>query len=447
MLTEADQFVIQVALDNQLIDEETARLLRTTCLNEASVRALDLIKVNGLIPPDAFEQLHAAVAERFGKSEARPAAVAPATPTARAATDSVPQGNIRFRHIRQLLDAARHLRASDLHVSPGIPPIVRIHGQLVRFKTPPLSADDVVEIISTVVTDEQRHQIEENWQADFAYQDERGDRYRCSVVKQRLGFEMVMRLILHTVPPFDSLGLPPDLKRLVEYTQGLVLVTGPVGSGKSTTLAALIEEINRSRHEHIVTLEDPIEFVFQSKNCQITQREIPTHSRSFSVALRAALREDPDVIMVGEMRDLETLSLAITASETGHLVLGTLHTNNAARTIDRLLDVFPPDQQAQIRTSVAESLKGIISQQLVPTLDGTSRVVALEVLVNTPAIAACIREAKTFLIPGIIQTGRKIGMRLMDDSLMELLQQGKISGREAYERAEIKGPFAQFVDW
>ena len=208
---------------------------------------------------------------------------------------------------------------------------------------------------------------------------------------------------------------------LTRYQNGLILVTGSVGSGKSTTLAALVEQMNMERREHIITLEDPIEYIFEPKGCHITQREVHTHTRSFGAALRGALREDPDVIMVGEMRDLETISLAITASETGHLVLGTLHTGNASRTLDRLLDVFPVDQQEQIRIMVSESLRGIISQQLVPRPDGTGRVLALEMLTNTPAVANVIREAKTFMLPGIIQTGKKQGMQLMDDALASLL--------------------------
>jgi twitching motility protein PilT len=236
----------------------------------------------------------------------------------------------------------------------------------------------------------------------------------------------------------DELGLPPQLKLLTQYQNGLVLVTGSVGSGKSTTLAALVEEVNRARHEHIITLEDPIEYIFQPKGCQVNQREVHTHTESFGAALRGALREDPDVIMVGEMRDLETISLAITASETGHLVLGTLHTANAARTLDRVLDAFPVDQREQIRIMVSESLRGIISQQLVPRADGMGRALAIEILMNTPAVANVIREAKTFMLPGIIQTGKKLGMKLMDDSLADLFTTGLISADEAIARAEQK---------
>jgi len=229
------------------------------------------------------------------------------------------------------------------------------------------------------------------------------------------------------------------LKLLTQYHNGLVLVTGSVGSGKSTTLAALVEEVNQTRHDHIITLEDPIEYILESKGCHITQREVHTHTQSFAAALRGSLREDPDVIMVGEMRDLETIQLAITASETGHLVLGTLHTANAPRTLDRLLDVFPVNQRDQIRVMVSESLRGIISQQLVPRMDGKGRALAVEILVNTPAVAHTIREGKTFMLPGIIQTGRKLGMKLMDDSLVELYDKQIISQEEAYARAEQKG--------
>jgi twitching motility protein PilT len=236
----------------------------------------------------------------------------------------------------------------------------------------------------------------------------------------------------------DDLGLPSQLKLLTQYHNGLVLVTGSVGSGKSTTLAALVDEVNRARHDHIITLEDPIEYVFDSKGCHVSQREVHTHTVSFGAALRGALREDPDVIMVGEMRDLETIQLAITASETGHLVLGTLHTANAARTLDRVLDVFPVDQREQIRMMVSESLRGIISQQLIPRKDHQGRVLALEVLMNNPAVANTIREAKTFMLPGIIQTNKKLGMKLMDDSLMELYSAGLITQEEAYSRSEQK---------
>jgi len=273
--------------------------------------------------------------------------------------------------------------------------------------------------------------------SDFAYENDYG-RYRVSVIRQRLGIEVVFRLINADVRTMDQLALPEYLKLLTRYQNGLILVTGSVGSGKSTTLAAMIQQINMERHDHIITLEDPIEYVIRSRNCHVSQREVFTHTQSFATALRAALREDPDVIMVGEMRDLETISLAITAAETGHLVLATLHTANASRTLARLLDVFPPEQQEHIRVMVAESLRGVISHQLIPRKDGTARVLALEILTNTPAVANVIRENKTYLLPGIIQTGKKQGMCLMDDALIELYENDLISAEEVYARADQK---------
>src|SRR5438445_6486577 len=243
----------------------------------------------------------------------------------------------------------------------------------------------------------------------------------------------------------DELELPEYLKVLTRYQNGLIHATSSMATGKSTTIAAMVEQIHMERHDHIITLEDPIEYVLKSKNCHVTQREVFTHTESFATALRAALREDPDVIMVGEMRDLETISLAITASETGHLVLATLHTSNASRTLDRLLDVFPTEQQEQVRVMVSESLRGVISHQLIPRADGTGRVLALEILTNTPAVANVIREAKTYMLPGIIQTGKKQGMRLMDDTLIELYQRGLISAQEAYARAAQKQMVRQQV--
>ncbi len=329
--------------------------------------------------------------------------------------------------------------ASDIHLGVNAPPIWRLQGTLwpIWPDVPPLSAEQTMALAEGFLPEVHRSQLQERGDAEFAYATEFG-RFRTSVVRQRLGVDLVFRIINTRVRTMDDLGLPEHLKLLTRYQNGLILVTGSVGSGKSTTLAALVEQVNLERREHIITLEDPIEYIFEPKGCHITQREVHTHTASFSAALRGALREDPDVIMIGEMRDLETISLAITASETGHLVLGTLHTGNASRTLDRLLDVFPVDQQDQIRIMVSESLRGIISQQLVPSADGTKRVLALETLTNTPAVGNVIREAKTYMLPGIIQTGKKLGMQLMDDSLAGLYDRGAISGDEAYARAEQK---------
>jgi twitching motility protein PilT len=348
-------------------------------------------------------------------------------------------GEARFAHVDEYLAVGREAGASDIHLGVNAPPIWRLHGilQPIWPEAAKLTSDETAALAEGLLTDAQKLLLNQRGDADFAYANALG-RFRASVVRQRLGIDLVFRIIDQRVRNMDELGLPESLKLLTRYQNGLILVTGPVGSGKSTTLAALVEQVNIERHEHIITLEDPIEYIFEPKGCHITQREVHTHTRSFSAALRGALREDPDVIMVGELRDLETISLAITAAETGHLVLATLHTSNASRTLDRLLDVFPIDQQEQTRTMVSESLRGIISQQLVTRVDGKGRVLALETLTNTPAVANVIREARTYMLPGIIQTGKKQGMQLMDDALAALAERGLITAEEADARAEQK---------
>jgi twitching motility protein PilT len=349
-------------------------------------------------------------------------------------------------HVDQYLTVGKESDASDIHLSVNSKPIWRRFGQLEAIwqQAPVLTAADTERLTMGFLTDAQKQIIAERGDVDFAYANSFG-RFRACVVRQRLGYDLTFRIISSRVRSMDELGLPQQLKLLTQYQNGLVLVTGSVGSGKSTTLAALVEEINGARHDHIITLEDPIEYVIRSKGCHVTQREVHTHTKSFAAALRGALREDPDVIMVGEMRDLETISLAITASETGHLVLGTLHTSNAARTLDRVLDVFPTDQRDQIRIMVSESLRGIISQQLVPRADGRGRCLAMEILMNNPAVGNLIREGKTFMLPGVIQTGRKQGMQLMDDAIVTLFQQGLITSEEAYYRAENKQVMRQVL--
>jgi len=342
-------------------------------------------------------------------------------------------------HVDMYLNPGTESDASDIHLTVNMPPIWRRFGTLepIWLNSDNLTAADTERLAMGFLNQDQKKILASRGDIDFAYANARG-RFRASVVRQRLGYEIVFRIIQTKVRSMDELGLPAQLKLLTQYQNGLVLITGSVGSGKSTTMAALVEEVNRSRHEHIITLEDPIEYLFTPSACHVNQREVHTHSESFGTALRGALREDPDVIMVGEMRDLETISLAITASETGHLVLGTLHTGNASRTLDRVLDVFPIDQREQIRVMVSESLRGIVSQQLIPRADGTGRALAMEILMNTPAVANIIREAKTFMLPGVIQTGRKLGMQLMDDSLAGLYTAGTISAEEAVARAEQK---------
>ena len=330
--------------------------------------------------------------------------------------------------------------ASDLHLATASPPIWRRFGNLnpIWNNSLPLTAEDTRRLAYQFLTEAQVKKLEERGDVDFAYSPGYG-RFRASVVQQRLGIDMTFRIINTRIRSVAELGLPDTMRTLIRFHNGLVLVTGPVGCGKSTTLAALVDEINKEREDHIITLEDPIEYVFEPKGCHVNQREVHTHTDSFAAALRGALREDPDVIMVGEMRDLETIQLAITAAETGHLVLGTLHTGNAARTLDRVLDVFPVDQRDQIRVMVSESLRGIISQQLVPRMDGNGRAMAIELLVNTPAVANCIREGKTFMLNGVMQTGKGVGMITMDESLRTLYAQNLISREECESRAEDKG--------
>lgn len=350
-------------------------------------------------------------------------------------------------HVDEYLKLAKVQGGSDFHLGVSSPPLIRLHGGLAPLipDAPVLKPDQTQRLLFGMLDETRKKQLIDLGEIDFSYDIKDVGRFRASIVKQRLGYDGVFRIINAIVRTMDELGLPEHLKQLTKYQNGLVLVTGPAGSGKSTTMASLIEEVNRNRHDHIITLEDPIEYVFDPKGCHISQREVHTHTESFGAALRGALREDPDVIMVGEMRDLETISLAITAGETGHLVFGTLHTSSAGRTLDRILDAFPVEQQSQIRTMVAGSLRGIISQQLIPRLDGTGRVLSLEILINTMACASLIRDGKTFMLPGVMQTGKKVGCRTMDDSLKQLMLDEIISPEEAYARADQKSTFKEFL--
>ncbi len=350
-------------------------------------------------------------------------------------------------HVDEYLKLGREYQCSDLHLATAYPPAWRRFGQLAPIwpDHAPLTAEEAERLVKSFLDEKNLARLEERGDVDFAYASPTG-RYRASVVKQRLGLDMTFRIIDDNIRSVEEIGLPLEhIIPLTRYQNGLVLVTGAVGSGKSTTLAALVDFINRDREDHILTLEEPIEYVFESKGCHVNQREVHKHTQSFGRALRGALREDPDVIMVGEMRDLETIQLALTAAETGHLVLGTLHTGNAPRTLDRVLDVFPTDQRDQIRIMVSESLRGVISQQLVPKADGSGRVIALELLVNSAAVANCIREGKTFMLPGIMQTGKNVGMVTMDESLRQLYLKKIISRDEALSRSDDKSQMLAFL--
>src|SRR3954451_4800335 len=325
--------------------------------------------------------------------------------------------------------------ASDLHLTAGSPPLIRIRGQLRTLDTPKLTPQAVREIAHSILTDDQRKWLENDWQIDFAYSLPGAARFRVNAYFQRASIGAAFRLIPSDMPRLDSLGLPPVLRDFTRKPRGFVLVTGPTGSGKSTTLAAMLDVINEERHEHILTIEDPIEFLHKHKSCIVNQRELGADAKSFGMGLKAALRQDPDVILVGEMRDLETISTALTAAETGPLVFATLHTQDTAQTVDRIVDVFPPEQQQQVRVQLSVALQGIVTQQLLPTADGRSRVAAAEVLVPTAAVRNLIREGKTHQIYSAVQTGGSAGMQTMDAALAELARQNKITRQLAEQRA------------
>lgn len=335
--------------------------------------------------------------------------------------------------------------ASDLHLASGSQPIVRIRGDLERLNQPILESEKLKSMLYEIAPELKQKIFEETGDVDFGYEIPGLARFRANFFNQKHGCSAVFRQIPSKIQTADQLGLPPILKKFALLHKGLVLVTGPTGSGKSTTLAAIVDHANKNRRDHIITVEDPIEFVHESQGCLVNHREVGLHTKSFASALRGALREDPDVILVGEMRDLETIELALTAAATGHLVFGTLHTPSAAKTIDRVIDVFPAAQQNQIRNTLSEALKGVVAQNLFKRIDTKGRVAALEILVVTPAIANLIREAKTFQIPGMLQVGKKYGMQTLDDAIMDLYNRKMVSPEEAYDRSIDKAKFRPFL--
>lgn len=332
---------------------------------------------------------------------------------------------------KDLLKKASDLGASDIHITVGLQPIIRVHGKLVPIGTDKLTTDDTERLAKEILNENQWEKFNELGELDFSYSIDGIGRYRVNAFKQRGSVALAIRLVGLSMPTIESLGLPSVLKELCSKQRGLVLVTGPTGSGKSTTLAAMINEINKTRTCHVITLEDPVEYLHRHGKSIVNQREVGQDTQSYANALRAALREDPDVILVGEMRDLETISIAITAAETGHLVLSTLHTIGASKTIDRIVDVFPPYQQQQIKVQLAGVLEGVISQQLIPMENGEGRAAALEIMISTPAIRNLIREGKTHQIDSHIQTGGKYGMKTMDMSLAALFRAGLITYEDA----------------
>lgn len=344
-----------------------------------------------------------------------------------------------------LIEYAIENNASDIHITVGIPPVFRIDGMLKYFNTNKLLPKDVEKMVKEILNEEQFEELKVKGEIDISYAKPGISRFRVNIYKQRGSYAIALRVIPFKIPTMEELGLPQVVKSLARLPRGLILVTGPTGSGKSTTLASIIDLINNEKNYHILTLEDPIEYLHKHNNSMINQREIGTDSSNFANALRSALRQDPDVILVGEMRDLETMSITLTAAETGHLVLSTLHTIGAAKTIDRIIDVFPPHQQQQIRVQLASVLQAIISQQLLPKANGNGRVAAFEIMIATPAIRNLIREGKVHQIDTIIQTSRKHGMQTMDNSLLELYQKGIISKNTLLSQAVNQDMVKRYV--
>ncbi len=371
------------------------------------------------------------VAEAVAAAAASPAAAAAAIGDASAA-------KVQMEKLLRLLV---EVGGSDLHLRAGEPPIIRKSGEMTRVEgVPKLTAAELEVLINSIVPDRNKKEYAEHNDTDFAHEIEGVARFRANVLKDRKGIAAVFRVIPSNIVTADQLGVTPEVQKLCYLTKGLVLVTGPTGSGKSTTLCALIDLVNRSRSDHVITIEDPIEFVHENKSCIVTQRQVGVHTDSFKSALRAALREDPDIILVGELRDLETVAIAIETAETGHLVFGTLHTTTAASTIDRLIDQFPADRQEQVRTMLSESLKGVVSQVLCKKIGG-GRVASREILLVTNAVSNLIREGKTYQIPSIMQTSKRIGMVTMNDTLMELVESKQVEPREAWMKSVDKTSF------
>lgn len=335
--------------------------------------------------------------------------------------------------------------ASDLHMVAGQQPILRVRGDMERVKFKVLENEELKAMLYEICPEDRIKAFEETGDMDFGYEIPGLARYRCNFFQQKYGIGSVFREIPSEILTCEQLGLPKVITKLASLPKGMVLVTGPTGSGKSTTLAAITDEINKTRKDHILTIEDPIEFVHKSQACIVNHREVGTHTKSFNAALRGALREDPDIILVGEMRDLETISLAMEAAMTGHLVFGTLHTLNAMKTVDRVVEIFPAGQQAQVRSTLADALKAVVSQTLMKRVDKKGRIAAIEVLICTPAVRNLIREAKTYQIPSVMQTGKKYGMQGLDDALYEMLQKRQISSEDAYTNCIEKAKFVKFL--
>ncbi len=444
--TQEDLLFGRLAIKHKIVTEDQVRECLALVQTNGGGRPLGKVLVSkGYISANHYQKL---ARHLKSQAEGESASVGARAAPRRRRGETLTGGDVAsmdFKHLADkpldaYLEMAREMGASDLHFQVDSPPFLRLHGRIVYLDHPTLTPESTEPRILEILKDHEREVLQSRLDADFCYEAEHG-RYRANVFRQRKGLDAVFRVIPDHVPTLAELHLPEELKRFTQYRQGIVLITGPAGSGKSSTMAALVDIINRDQHDHIVTVEDPIEFIIESKKCNVNQRNVRVHTESYATALRSAMRADPDYICVGEMRDLETISMAITAAETGHLVLGTLHTTNATRSVDRVIDVFSPAEQDQIRAMVSESLRGVISQQLIPRADGKGREPALEILFATPAVANVIRERKTFQLISVLQTGAKQGMKIMDDSIGELLRKKLITREEAAFRSENPGRF------
>jgi twitching motility protein PilT len=431
----------RIALHNKLITaDQLAEATRERGRRGDSVRLGDILVEKGWITPNQLQKLVAkqkelATRQRAAQATQRAAPAPASVPTASPATRTVATPGQASAELAGLLRAAAERGASDLHVHSGAPLKLRRNGRLEAFEGPTPSPEGTEAMLRSCLDPEQARQFDDRGELDFAYALPGVGRFRVNVYKQQRGIDGVFRLVPATPPTLEDLGLPLSLAKLTNHHQGMVLVTGPAGCGKSSTLAALLDIVNEERRSHIVTIEDPVETLHPSKRCIVNQRQVGSHTESFARALRAALREDPDVIAIGELRDTETISLALTAAETGHFVLATLHTDNSIRTINRLVGAFPLDQQDQVRTMISESLRAVVSQRLVRSVDDSRRLPAFELLHLTKAVGNLIRENKTFQIHSILQTGAGQGMQLLDDSLAELVRSGAVDRNDAVRQA------------
>lgn len=450
MPTQEDVLFGKIAIRNRMVDAAKIHQCLTSIERQGKDQALGtFLRDKGLISRNQFTAIEAHIKKVGGNSSpgapaAKPASVATVAPSTKAlrARDvaRLDYSKLAGQPLDAYLQEARNMGASDLHFQVGAAPFVRLHGEIVYLRHPVLTARDTEPRILEILDEVGRDVFERTNDHDLCYVADHG-RYRANVLRQRKGVDGVFRIIPEHIPTLEELHLPKIIQEFTKYRQGIVLLTGPAGCGKTSTMTALIDIINQTHRDHIVTVEDPIEFVIPSKNCNVNQRQVHRDTENYFTALRSAMRSDPDYICVGEMRDLETVSMAITAAETGHLVLATLHTTNSMRSVDRIIDIFPAKEQEQIRAMVSESLRGVVSQKLVPRLDGLGREPALEILFCTPAVANLIREKKTFQLPSVLQTGSKQGMIPMDDSIGELLRKKLITREMAHYFAENKSRF------